>query len=214
MLTSKPLAAAIAGLLFACAGAAAAEGHVKIFMGYDPAAIAGAQPGAATVKSVPLTPLDDPRLAKDLSAGKPPPSAAWFAKFDGVDGSSKNDAPAARPLRSTSGGESYLEIEMQDTFVSSYQVGGRAKSPTEGGPRKLSAGEGGGTAMFDMFAKNLGSIHGESESGGGVHRAAPVQQLPPSVAPQRSPIADGARNAAVVGEKLPRSAPAAPSVRR
>ena len=47
MLTSKPLAAAIAGLLFACAGAAAAEGHVKIFSGYDPTALLAAQPGAA-----------------------------------------------------------------------------------------------------------------------------------------------------------------------
>jgi hypothetical protein len=68
--------------------------------------------------------------------------------------------------------------------------------------------------MFNAFA-NFRDIPGESTDGRGVGRMAPLQQVPPPVAPQRSPIADGPKTL-VVGEKLPRSAPAlaAPSVRR
>jgi len=86
MLTPKPVATAIA--VFAlCVGTAAAgdrnrnEIHLESLSwstisssasaARDLAASPAAQPGAAPVKSVPLTPLDDPRLAKDLGAGNP-----------------------------------------------------------------------------------------------------------------------------------------------
>jgi Type VI secretion system effector, Hcp len=45
----------------------------------------------------PVLPSSTP-APRDLSAPKPPPSAAWYAKFDGVDGSSKQSVPGARPL--------------------------------------------------------------------------------------------------------------------
>ena len=127
-------------------------------------------------------------------------------------------APAGEldaPLRNAPGGEHYLTIKMQNALVTSYQTGGSAKPPTEGGPRKLSAGEGGATTAFNAFT-NFGDIKGESTDRRGVGRVAPLQQLPSPVAPQRSPIADGPSKTLVVGEKFPRSAPAfaAPSARR
>jgi len=118
------------------------------------------------------------------------------------------------PLRNAPGGEYYLSWKLKDQFISSYS-GGSAKPPTEGGPRKLSAGEGGATTAFNAFT-NFGDIKGESTDRRGVGRVAPLQQLPSPVAPQRSPIADGPSKTLVVGEKFPRSAPAfaAPSARR
>jgi hypothetical protein len=127
-------------------------------------------------------------------------------------------APAgelAAPLRNAPDGERYLSWKLENQIITSYQTGGSAKPPTEGGPRMLSAGEGGATTAFNGFS-NFGDIKGESTDARGVGRVAPLQQLPSPVAPQRSPIAAGPSNALVVGGKLPHSAPAlaAPSARR
>lgn len=191
MLIRKPLAIAFAALSFACAGNAAAGSGGEIeLLSYSWG-------------------VDQP-----VSVGANRPLSVGGAKTESVGTQPGGDPPAARPLRNAPGGERYLEIKMQDAFVTSYQVGGSAKPPMEGGPQRLSAGERGATAMFNGFT-NFGDIKGESTSGGAA-RVAPPQQVPPPVAPQRSPIADGARNALVVGGKLPHSAPtlAAPSARR
>jgi prepilin-type processing-associated H-X9-DG protein len=134
--TSSPSAAAAGDLAVSAPGhslpAAAADnrhtiqaqGHIKIFSRYDTAAAArdlaaspAAQPGAAPVKSVPLTPLDDPRLAKDLGAGNPVSALTYklepaFVKSWSTSGAADNpratgafflrneNAPGSEPMTS------------------------------------------------------------------------------------------------------------------
>ena len=91
---------------------------------------------------------------------------------------------------------------------------GSAKPPTEGGPRTLSAGEGGATTMFNGFT-NFGDIKGESTDARGVGRLVRCSNF--RLRSRRSGHRSRTdRQTPVVGEKLPRSAPAlaAPSVRR
>jgi hypothetical protein len=86
-----------------------------------------------TVKAVPLTPLDDARPKQTLSAGTPTPSAAWYAKFDGVDGSNRREAPARAAPRGEQ--QKYMEFKLNEVLISNVQPGGSTPKPSvQAGP--------------------------------------------------------------------------------
>jgi type VI protein secretion system component Hcp len=139
-----------------------------------------------------------------LGAGTPSPTAAWYAKFDGVDGSRRQDGR----VRTAPKGEQHFETKLEDVIVARYVVGGSGVPVPP--PQALKAETPAPQKYMEFKLKEV-LISGVIQNG---NHAPSAPLAPMTSVPQRPPVPDGTSSTLMPGERTLRLVPGAPGVRR